>query len=161
MGAPGAGNRCKEHSDYGTITLLSTDGTPGLEIWDDAGIVWSPIPEVPPGTLILNAGSLLSSWTRGVIRATLHRVAGPASARSGSSVEELAAASKKHRYSLAFFVDPDPGLELHDVDGHMTGSVADYIRLRCGMGEGVSYAPGEATRTAAAGATIEEHNQSA
>mmetsp|Transcript_12813 Transcript_12813/g.40416 ORF Transcript_12813/g.40416 Transcript_12813/m.40416 type:complete len:349 (-) Transcript_12813:118-1164(-) len=146
---PDSGNRCKEHSDYGTITLLSTDGTPGLEIWDDAESKWTPIPEVAAGTMILNAGSLLSGWTRGAIRATLHRVAGPASLHSGSSAEQLRRAAAEDRYSLAFFVDPDPELRLTDVEGgDAPGGVADYVRWRCGAaGEGVSFAPGEEART--------------
>ncbi|CAE8613598.1 unnamed protein product, partial [Polarella glacialis] len=46
--APGSGNRCKEHSDYGTVTLLTTDGTAGLEIWDADTGVWCPVP-LPSG----------------------------------------------------------------------------------------------------------------
>mmetsp|Transcript_64196 Transcript_64196/g.200997 ORF Transcript_64196/g.200997 Transcript_64196/m.200997 type:complete len:328 (-) Transcript_64196:4-987(-) len=161
--APGAGNRCKEHSDYGTITLLGTDGTAGLEIWDDASGLWAPVPDGGAasgvaangrGALVVNAGSLLSAWTNDAVRATLHRVAGPASVKSGSPPERLLEAASTHRYSMALFVDPDPGLALRELAGDIpasveaSGSVADYVRWRCGVaGEGVNYAPGEEGRT--------------
>lgn len=159
--APDAGNRCKEHSDYGTITLLGTDGTVGLEIWDDASGLWAPVPgavqasEAMAGghaTLVVNAGSLLSAWTNGAVRATLHRVAGPRSERSGTPPERLREAAAAHRHSLALFVDPDPGAELGaggaPAPPGAGGSVAEYVRWRSGAeGEGVSFGPGEEGRT--------------
>jgi len=98
------GNRCKEHSDYGTITLLSTDGVSGLELFRNGK--WLPVPYVEGG-LVINVGSLLSGWTRGSLRATLHRVAGPASKNSCSDKEILLEAVHKPRTSLAFFADPN------------------------------------------------------
>ena len=98
------GNRCKEHSDYGTITLLSTDGISGLELYHNGR--WKTVPFVE-GTLVLNVGSLLSGWTKGMLRATLHRVAGPGSIDSGSNKEDLFEATKHPRTSIAFFADPN------------------------------------------------------
>jgi hypothetical protein len=98
------GNRCKEHSDYGTITLLSTDGISGLELYHNGR--WKPVPFVE-GTLVINVGSLLSGWTKGILRATLHRVAGPGSINSGSNKEDLFEATKHPRTSIAFFADPN------------------------------------------------------
>lgn len=154
--APGSGNRCKEHSDYGSLTLLCTDAAAGLEFWSEDKESWLPVPtEVEDGderaVLVVNAGSLLSSWTRGDIRATLHRVAGPASLRSATPRALLEHAAARDRYSVAFFADPDPGVHLSEVAGGTEAvppgvrTVADYVRWRCGLdGEGVSYAPGEA-----------------
>ncbi|EJK45936.1 hypothetical protein THAOC_35426, partial [Thalassiosira oceanica] len=73
------GNRCKEHSDYGTITLLLNDGVSGLEAF--VNDQWLPIPYVE-GHVVVNVGSLLSDWTGQQLKATLHRVAGPASVGS-------------------------------------------------------------------------------
>ena len=98
------GNRCKEHSDYGTITLLSTDGISGLELYHNGR--WKTVPFVE-GTLVLNVGSLLSGWTKNILRATLHRVAGPGSINSGSNKEDLFEATKHPRTSIAFFADPN------------------------------------------------------
>ena len=52
--------RCKAHSDYGTVTLLSTDGVSGLEIFLEG--TWWPVPHIP-GAVVVNIGSLLSEWT--------------------------------------------------------------------------------------------------
>jgi len=40
-------NRCKEHSDYGTITLLSTDGVSGLELFHKGQ--WLHVPYIEGG----------------------------------------------------------------------------------------------------------------
>jgi len=140
------GNRCKEHSDYGTITLLSTDGGSGLELFHDGK--WLPVPHVE-GTLVVNVGSLLSGWTKGSLRATLHRVAGPVSSNSFSDVEVLKEAVQHPRTSVAFFADPNKDVsesleataknqtETTATDDFLTGavggiSVAEYIRWRSG-----------------------------
>jgi isopenicillin N synthase-like dioxygenase len=82
------GNRCKEHSDYGTLTLLSIDGVSGLEAFFEGQ--WLPVPYVK-GALVVNIGTLLSEWTQGKLLATLHRVAGPASHSSHTPSEQLLA----------------------------------------------------------------------
>ncbi len=131
------GNRCKEHSDYGTITLLSTDGVSGLELFRNGK--WLPVPYVD-GALVINVGSLLSGWTRGSLRATLHRVAGPASKNSCSDKEVLLEAVHRSRTSLAFFADPnkDVSKSLQATDGDVLTetlggmSVEEYISWRSG-----------------------------
>lgn len=142
--APEMGNRCKEHSDYGTITLLSTDGVSGLELFHEGK--WMPVPYIP-GTLVVNIGSLLSNWTGGVLKATLHRVAGPASLNSTSKKEDLLKAVTRRRTSIAFFADPNEevsvqlnrnlkgeGLESAGDWGSSLGSmsVAEYTKWRSG-----------------------------
>ena len=42
-GTAATGNRCKEHSDYGSVTLLATDGVAGLEALCDATRTWRAI----------------------------------------------------------------------------------------------------------------------
>lgn len=63
------------HTDYGTITLLATDGRPGLELQDDAG-AWSPVEPVP-GAFHVNTGDMLEHWSGGRWRSTWHRVVPP------------------------------------------------------------------------------------
>jgi isopenicillin N synthase-like dioxygenase len=114
--------RGKAHSDYGSITLLSTDGVPGLQAFIDDK--WIPVPYVR-GALVVNIGSLLQDWTNGALLATLHRVV--------SVGDETAP-----RTSIAFFADPDPGVSVilsETAQSSSDMSVAEYIRLRSG-GEG-------------------------
>lgn len=83
------------HTDYGTVTLLYQDNIGGLEvkgvddIWHQATFI--------PDTVIINTGDLMSRWTNGKYRSTLHRV------RARTRKEFRAT----DRYSIAFFVDPD------------------------------------------------------
>ncbi|XP_020399379.1 uncharacterized isoform X2 [Zea mays] len=82
------------HSDYGMITLLVTDGTPGLQICrekDRNPQLWEDVHHID-GALIINIGDLLERWTNCAFRSTLHRVV----------------AIGKERYSVAFFLDPNP-----------------------------------------------------
>jgi isopenicillin N synthase-like dioxygenase len=62
------------HTDYGCLTLLATDGSPGLEVRKRGG-GWIPL-SAPPGEFIINFGEMLDMWTAGRIKATPHRVIG-------------------------------------------------------------------------------------
>jgi len=62
------------HTDYGCLTLLATDGVPGLEVRMASG-EWLPV-RAEPGEFIINFGEMLEFWTAGAARATLHRVRG-------------------------------------------------------------------------------------
>jgi isopenicillin N synthase-like dioxygenase len=77
-----------EHTDYGLITLLAHDGTPGLEV--RASDNWVAAPH-DPELLICNLGDMLDRLTGGRYRSTPHRVRNHAS---------------HDRYSLPFFLDP-------------------------------------------------------
>lgn len=88
-----------EHTDYGSITLLYTDQVGGLEVKrrdksGDGG--WIPAPHVP-GAFICNVGDCLMRWTNNVYVSTPHRVVN----RGG-----------RERYSVAFFLDPNPDAEV-------------------------------------------------
>lgn len=77
-----------EHTDYGLITLLAHDGTPGLEVRTSDG--WETAP-YDPSLLICNLGDMLDRLTGGRYRSTAHRV------RNHGGHD---------RYSLPFFLDP-------------------------------------------------------
>lgn len=79
------------HTDYGTITLLFSDGVAGLQLYDSAGD-WRDV-EVAAGDVLVNTGDLMALWSNGLYPSTLHRV--------------VTRESQPARYSLAFFVDPD------------------------------------------------------
>ena len=62
------------HTDYGCLTLLATDGSPGLEVQQRGG-GWLPV-TAPPGEFIINFGEMMERWTNGTVVATPHRVVG-------------------------------------------------------------------------------------
>ena len=77
-----------EHTDYGLLTLLTHDGTAGLEVRVDGG--WAAVPN-DPDLIVCNLGDMLDRLTGGTYRSTPHRV------RNDSS---------RDRISLPFFLDP-------------------------------------------------------
>jgi len=94
------------HSDYGCLTILWTDGTPGLQIlykgeWIDV--------EVPESTaedggdvFIVNLGDMLERWTAGKFASTVHRVVN----KNGNE-----------RYSCPFFFEPSPNAIIAPLPG--------------------------------------------
>ncbi|KAK3684923.1 hypothetical protein B0T22DRAFT_464478 [Podospora appendiculata] len=101
--------RAGAHSDYGSLTLLfRLRGQAGLEIrTPDAS--WAPVPVSPPGTeadpappILVNIGDLLSYWTNGLLRSTVHRVVFPGP--GGGLVD--GETDTEPRYSMAFFCHP-------------------------------------------------------
>ena len=86
-GQTGAG----EHTDYGNLTLLATDDAGGLEVRTRDG-QWVSPPSIP-GALICNIGDCLMRWTNDVYVSTPHRVVNPVG---------------RERFSVAFFLDPNP-----------------------------------------------------
>eukprot|EP00752_Nemacystus_decipiens_P014679 g13075.t1 len=89
-GVMGAG----AHSDWGMMTLLSTDEVPGLQVRLDGE--WL---DVPPrkGAFICNLGDMLQRWTNDHVRSTVHRV-----------VNKLG----RERYSIPFFLEPNYDTEV-------------------------------------------------
>jgi len=77
-----------EHTDYGLLTLLATDGTPGLEVKAHGEWVAAP---ADADLVICNLGDMLDRVTGGRYRSNPHRVRNHAG---------------RDRYSLPFFLDP-------------------------------------------------------
>lgn len=67
------------HTDYGCLTLLATDGAPGLEVRLHDG-TWREL-SAAPGEFIINFGEMMEVWTDGAVKATPHRVRGGAQKR--------------------------------------------------------------------------------
>ena len=105
--APGAG----EHTDYGNVTILATDGVAGLQVRRRDG-VWLDAPHVE-GTFVCNIGDCLMRWSNDVYVSTPHRVTRP----------------KQERYSVAFFLDANPDARVEAVPSCV------------GPGEGAKYPP--------------------
>jgi isopenicillin N synthase-like dioxygenase len=87
---PDASNRwgVAEHTDYGLVTLLAHDGTPGLEV--NVRGTWIDV-DPDPDLVICNLGDMLDRLTLGRYRSTPHRVRNTAG---------------HDRISLPFFLDP-------------------------------------------------------
>ena len=83
--------RIAAHADYGSLTILLTDDTPGLQIQDERG-EWLDVPPVPDG-FVVNLGDLMADWTNGRWRSTVHRV--------------LPVPLDRDRYSATFFHHPN------------------------------------------------------
>ncbi|TVY55659.1 UPF0676 protein [Lachnellula cervina] len=123
--------RAGAHSDYGSITLLfQRPGQPGLEIIPpesqppnrDFGptAAWTPVPVSPPSTesdpsppILVNIGDLLSHWTNGLFKSTVHRVVFPKEGREGG----------EDRYSIAYFGHPVGSTVLEAVPSEMVKSL--------------------------------------
>jgi isopenicillin N synthase-like dioxygenase len=109
------------HTDYGNITLLAVDGVAGLQVRRRDG-AWIEAPSIP-GALVVNIGDLLMRWTNDIYVSTPHRVRQP----------------ERQRYSLAFFLDPNPDalvevmpacLAPGEVPRYPRVTGADYLRSR-------------------------------
>jgi isopenicillin N synthase-like dioxygenase len=110
------------HTDYGNITLLATDGVGGLEVRRRGG-GWMAAPAVDDA-FIVNIGDCLMRWTNDVYVSTPHRVV---------------SRGQGERYSLAFFLDPNPFAKVEAIPSCVPAGEAprypailahDYLRSR-------------------------------
>ncbi|MBF9048792.1 isopenicillin N synthase family oxygenase [Roseobacter sp. HKCCD9010] len=105
------------HTDYGAITLLMTNGEPGLQVKPRGGD-WIDVPHVA-SAYVVNIGDCLMRWTNDIYVSTPHRVLRP----------------KNQRRSVAFFVEANPDVIVEALPG--TGApkypairAADYLQSR-------------------------------
>ena len=98
--------RAAPHEDINLITLLPAATAEGLEIRDANG-QWVAI-DSPPGSLVVDAGDMLSRLTNGCVPATTHRVVNPVRGQGSS------------RYALPFFAHPRPECVLRALDPFVT-----------------------------------------
>ena len=106
--------RAGAHSDYGSVTLLFRfPSQPGLEILTQSGS-WAPVPVDPnPSSgsntlpILVNLGDIMSYWTGGLLKSTVHRVVFPKSGEGPQGCED--------RYSIAYFCHPEDDAQLTDI----------------------------------------------
>ena len=68
--------RCGPHSDYGSLTIVSSDtDIGGMQVLTGAGD-WANIPCLA-NTFVVNLGDLMAEWTNDRWRSTMHRVINP------------------------------------------------------------------------------------
>jgi len=86
-----------EHRDYGLLTMIMADDTPGcLQIKRSSG-EWEFVDPVE-NCLVINIGDVLDFWTDGYFKATPHRVMAPRT---------------QTRISLPFFFEPNLEAQIH------------------------------------------------
>lgn len=104
-----------EHTDYGLLTILAHDGSPGLQVRSGGG--WIDVPAVPD-TFVVNIGDMLDRMTGGRYRSTAHRV---------RHVDGGAGAGARDRLSFPFFFDPAWDAEVRPIplDGPAPDDDAD------------------------------------
>jgi len=91
--------RAAPHGDINFITLLPAATASGLQVKDTSG-QWHAL-HCNPNAMVINAGDMLESHSRGYIKSTIHRVINP--------IGELQTQS---RYSMPLFVHPPDDLQL-------------------------------------------------
>ncbi len=82
---------CGAHTDYGCVTLLLTDPTPGalqVLLKDGTWLNADPI----PGAFVVNIGDMIERWTNGLWKSTMHRVIHR---------------GERYRVSVPFFYEPN------------------------------------------------------
>ncbi|KAF3985847.1 hypothetical protein FT663_05001 [Candidozyma haemuli var. vulneris] len=110
--------RAGAHTDYGAMTLLfQQPNQEGLQIYSPMSKQWESVPYVPApdggegAPIVVNIGDLLSYWTAGYLKSTIHRVQFP----EGSQF--------KDRYSVVFFSHPNDATALDPVPSPLLRSL--------------------------------------
>lgn len=142
--------RAGAHSDYGSITLLFTrPNQPGLEILTPDGETWASVPVFPENyhsktfpPIVVNIGDLLSYWTNGLLRSTIHRVILTAPTVNDGD-------SNSDRFSIAIFVQPTDDTVLTPIPSPLVeGRAVSFKGKIVGYGGGVADAEALSTLTA-------------
>jgi isopenicillin N synthase-like dioxygenase len=103
-GNVGGAVRAAAHEDINLITLLIGSPQPGLEVLSQSG-QWVKAP-AGDDLILCNVGDMLQRLTNHVLSSTTHRVVNPPSPWCDVS-----------RYSLPFFLHPNPDFLIETLDG--------------------------------------------
>ena len=104
--------RAGAHTDFGSLTLLFQDQRGGLQVERFGG--WVDVQPIQ-GTIIVNAGDLLTRWSNDMIKSTMHRVVQPPV--KGEQVD----VGHPARYSVAYFGNPDFDKWIETIPGTWEG----------------------------------------
>jgi isopenicillin N synthase-like dioxygenase len=108
---PGA-VRAAQHEDINLITLLLGSDEEGLEILARDGR-WVPVTSIAD-TIVVNVGDMMQRLTNHALPSTPHRVVNPPGAKSGEP-----------RYSIPFFLHPNPDFEIRTLPGCISADRPD------------------------------------
>ncbi|SLN11512.1 isopenicillin N synthase family dioxygenase [Pseudooctadecabacter jejudonensis] len=100
------------HTDYGCLTLLAMDGTPGLEVRKRGG-GWIPV-SAPVGEFVINFGEMLEIWTDRRVIATPHRVVG----------------GRDERMSIPLFYNPNADTNVAPMGSGQVVRAVDHLQAR-------------------------------
>jgi isopenicillin N synthase-like dioxygenase len=104
------------HTDYGAFTMLSQDSLGGLQVRNSAG-EWIDVAPIP-GTLVVNIGDLMATWTNDLYTSNLHRALNVAG---------------KARISIPFFAYPQGASVIQCLDTcHGPGNPPRYSPVTAG-----------------------------
>jgi isopenicillin N synthase-like dioxygenase len=101
--------RAAQHEDINLVTLLIGSQEAGLEILARDG-TWVPVTSIE-GTIVVNIGDMMKRLTNHVLPSTPHRVVNPPQ-------PDLA----RPRFSIPFFVHPNPDFLIQTLPGCVTGA---------------------------------------
>ncbi|ANB12231.1 putative dioxygenase [Sugiyamaella lignohabitans] len=112
--------RAGAHTDYGSLTLLfQKEGEDGLEVLSPVTKEWTRVKFVPsskPGAappIIVNVADLLSFWTAGILKSSIHRVRFlPEAQKAG-----------RDRYSIVYFCHPENDALLEPVPSPIVAQI--------------------------------------
>ncbi|MEL6957927.1 MAG: 2-oxoglutarate and iron-dependent oxygenase domain-containing protein [Pseudomonadota bacterium] len=100
------------HTDYGCLTLLAMDGTPGLEVRKRGG-GWIPV-SAPVGEFVINFGEMIEMWTEKRVVATPHRVVG----------------GPDERMSIPLFFNPNADTNVAPIGSGEVILASDHLQAR-------------------------------
>lgn len=104
--------RAARHEDINLITLLIGSSEAGLEILA-RDRTWVPVTSIE-GTIVVNIGDMMKRLTNHVLPSTPHRVVNPPAARSGEP-----------RFSIPFFLHPNPDFLIRTLPGCVSADNPD------------------------------------
>lgn len=110
---------CGAHTDYGCVTLLLSDSTPGalqVQLKDGTWLDADPI----PGAFVVNIGDMIERWTNGMWKSTMHRVI-----HRGN----------RERISVPFFFEPGFDAEVKPLSSCVERSGRERMREGGSYGE--------------------------
>ena len=93
---------CGEHTDYGIFTFIYSENVPETLQIRTTDKDWTFVDPIPESTLICNVGDMLSRWTNGIYKSTLHRVLRPI--------------NQNGRVSVPFFYEPSYDAVIRPID---------------------------------------------